>query len=331
MGKNKCKCPVCGIEAFEESVITRFAKRYYCNRCGEFILDDDVSSLFSDTEPGPKLKASLFWYLRTNENNALRVKPTPLICSYNCKEGIEGNYQFISTKYILNLFPNSINDQINMILTNIAGLIGFIGGEIIVDFGDGKECFPIFFIDVNYDSFNAQKQLNEKINILSESGLLKQTSILGDNQVAYTLKTKAWDIVQEIQSKMIYTSQAFIAMWFDDSMHNARDKIRQAISDCGYLPVLIDEKEYNSFIVPEILYEIQKSRFLVADFTGDRGGVYFEAGYAKGLNKDVIMTCKDGYFNPHFDTKQINHIVWKNEEELYERLVKRIRSTVGIV
>jgi hypothetical protein len=32
--------------------------------------------------------------------------------------------------------------------------------------------------------------------------------------------------------------------------------------------------------------EIQKSRFVVADYTGQRNGVYFEVGFAVGLGLD---------------------------------------------
>lgn len=52
--------------------------------------------------------------------------------------------------------------------------------------------------------------------------------------------------------------------------------------------------------------EIRRSRFLVADFTHDkkqgaRGSVYYEAGFAHGLNIPVIFTARDGT-KPHFDT-----------------------------
>ena len=328
MAENNCECPV-GIPAVEQPVTHRFATTYRCERCGKYIIEDDTTFLFSDTAPGPKLKASLFWYLRIKENSGLKNKPIPLVFSSDWEEGVSGNYQFISTKYLLSIFPKNINEQINMILTNIASIIDFIGGEITVDLGEGKESFSIFIIDIDYTSYNAQKQLNEKINIFVDTELLKQTAVLGNNKVAYTLTPKAWNIVQNMQSKMNIPPQAFIAMWFDSSMTKARNVIRQAITDCGYLPVVIDEKEYNSFIVPEILYEIENSSFIIADFTGDRGGVYYEAGYAKGLRKEVIMTCKDGAFDPHFDTKQINHIVWRTENELYERLKKRINATIG--
>ncbi len=329
MVESNCKCPVCGIDAFEEDVIHRFAKMYSCNRCGKFIIESDSYSFFSSNEPGPKIKASLFWYLRQIDNSGLRPKKIPLIFSSDWEEGIRDNYQFISIRSLLNLFPQNINEQINMILVNIAKEICFVGGELVIDWSNRIESYPLFFIDVNYIDNKSYKQLEEKIAILKENGLLKLIENHGDMKLGYTLTAKGWGIVQDLQSKKDIIPQAFIAMWFDSSMNIARDKIRKAISDCGYLPVVIDEKEYNSFIVPEIFYEIENSRFVVADFTGDRGGVYYEAGYAKGLKKEVIMTCKKEKFNPHFDTKQINFIIWENEDELYERLVKRIKATVG--
>ena len=34
---------------------------------------------------------------------------------------------------------------------------------------------------------------------------------------------------------------------------------------------------------------------VVADFTGHRGGVYFEAGFARGLGIPVVWTCHKEY------------------------------------
>ena len=101
MGENNCICPVCGINAFKQEVTHRFATMYRCERCGKYIIDSDVCSLFADTAPGPILKASLFWYLRKKDNSGLRNKPIPLIFSSDGEEGVSGNYQFISTKYLL--------------------------------------------------------------------------------------------------------------------------------------------------------------------------------------------------------------------------------------
>ncbi len=129
--------------------------------------------------------------------------------------------------------------------------------------------------------------------------------------------------------------QAFVAMWFDDSMKAAYEEgIAPAIREAGYEPMRIDRKHHNNKIDDEIIAEIRRSRFLVADFTqgrtGARGGVYYEAGFAHGLNLPVMFTCRaDAIKKVHFDTRQYNHITWKNPEELKERLAKRISATLG--
>lgn len=123
--------------------------------------------------------------------------------------------------------------------------------------------------------------------------------------------------------------KVFIAMSFDDSMKEARKAIINAVQSCGYVSMLIDIKEHNNQIVPEIYKEISDSEFIIADLTGQRGGVYYEAGYAVAKDKSLILCCKKGE-NPHFDVAQINTIFWKDAQDLKERLIKRIKATVGV-
>ncbi len=122
--------------------------------------------------------------------------------------------------------------------------------------------------------------------------------------------------------------KVFIAMSFAENMEIARKSIEKAVKDSGYTPMLIDIKEHNNQIVPEIYKEINDCKFVVADLTGQRGGVYYEAGYAVAKNKELILCCKEGE-NPHFDVAQINTIFWENERDLKERLIKRIKATIG--
>lgn len=121
----------------------------------------------------------------------------------------------------------------------------------------------------------------------------------------------------------------FVAMWFDKKMKMARNKIERAVKECGYRPILVDVKEHNGQIVPEILKEISDSKYVIADLTGQRGGVYYEAGYAMAKDKQVILCCRKGRKSTHFDVAQINTIYWEDEEDLYERLINRIKSTIG--
>ncbi len=76
----------------------------------------------------------------------------------------------------------------------------------------------------------------------------------------------------------------------------------------------------------------KRSRFLVADFTSQRGGIYFEAGYALGLGLRVIWLVRsDKLKNVHFDTRQYNFIQWDNGEwaALQRALKNRIEVTIG--
>lgn len=129
--------------------------------------------------------------------------------------------------------------------------------------------------------------------------------------------------------------QAFVAMWFGDEMNAAYEKgIKPAIVDSGYKPMRIDRKQDVVKIDDEIIAEIRRSRFLVADFThgknGARGGVYFEAGFALGLSIPVIYTCHVDLIDKiHFDTRQYYHIEWSDAEGLRRDLTKRILALIG--
>ena len=132
-------------------------------------------------------------------------------------------------------------------------------------------------------------------------------------------------------------SQAFVAMWFGDELKEAYEKgIRPAIEQLGYDPMKIDDKPDVDKIDDEIIGEIRRSRFLLADFThgdkGPRGGVYYEAGFAYGLGLPVIRSCRRDIIDRnelHFDVRQYYHIIWENPEQLRDGLEKRIRALVG--
>jgi len=154
---------------------------------------------------------------------------------------------------------------------------------------------------------------------------------------AYDAKVLAegYDRVDEVTRRESMSSQAFIAMWFDSSLDAARDDgLVAAIRDAGYKPMRIDMKAHNNKIDDEIIAEIRRSRFVVADFThgqsGARGGVYYEAGFAHGLGLPVIFTIrKDLIDQAHFDTRQYSHILWEDPEDLRKQLADRIAATLG--
>lgn len=153
----------------------------------------------------------------------------------------------------------------------------------------------------------------------------------------YNLTVQGYERLAEIDYTTKDSSQAFVAMWFDKSMNEVwGNGFRSAIEDAGYKPVRIDKKEHVNKIDDEIIAEIKRSRFLVADFTqgtdGARGGVYYEAGFARGLDIPVIFTCrKDVLGKIHFDVRQYNTITWEKNKmsELRKNLKNRISAVIG--
>jgi hypothetical protein len=176
-------------------------------------------------------------------------------------------------------------------------------------------------------------QNDEEVNELIR--FLREDNLIGGSETLY-LTFKAWQYIEERRARQTASIQAFVAMWFSPTMKPAYDQgFEPAIIESGYVPMRIDRKEHINKIDDEIIAEIRRSRFLVADFTSEpdrpRGGVYFEAGLAFGLNIPVIWACRDDLVAQlHFDIRQFNHIVWAAPEDLREKLGNRIRAVLGV-
>jgi len=120
-------------------------------------------------------------------------------------------------------------------------------------------------------------------------------------------------------------------MQFSDDMFQIFDEaIYPAAKACGFEAHKISDKPHNGDIVDAILAEVKKSQFVIADFTGHRQGVYFEAGFARGLGREVIWCCKNTHFKKtHFDTNHFNHVVWNDGSDLKQKLINRILATIA--
>jgi len=119
-------------------------------------------------------------------------------------------------------------------------------------------------------------------------------------------------------------------MSYNESLKSVYEKsISKAIEDSGYNPNIMYDNEFNEAIYDEIIANIRKSKFMVADFTGKKENVYFEAGFAYGLGLKVIYTCREDQKDTiQFDVEHNNFIFWKDGDDLYHRLKKRIEATI---
>jgi hypothetical protein len=142
---------------------------------------------------------------------------------------------------------------------------------------------------------------------------------------------EGWNRIEQLKTTGRSLTQCFVAMAFRKDTDSIWEQtIEPAITDAGYKPFRIDREHHVNRIDDEIISQIRKSRFMVADFTLQRGGVYFESGMMHGLGRNVIWMCHEDELRPenglHFDIRQFNFLTYSEgddgiEKRLYERIV----------
>jgi hypothetical protein len=161
--------------------------------------------------------------------------------------------------------------------------------------------------------------------------ILEHEHLIRTESWGFFLTAKGLLAVDDMAATSSASAQCFVAMSFDASLSAAwTDGFDPGIRAAGFRPVRIDRKDYIGGITDEIMSEIRRSRFVVADYTGQRGGVYFEAGFALGLGLPVIPTCREDEVDKlHFDIRHLNTLPWPTPEELAINLARRVQAVIG--
>lgn len=192
-----------------------------------------------------------------------------------------------------------------------------------------------------YDWMYEVKEFLEQIGEYSKdakkfiSGIEHHQNVFknGDKLTAYLkhLYTKKYEGIEIPPIKK--RNQIFVAMMFSEETDRVySDVYEPVIQSLNYSAMRIDKKEFLGSIINEITSEITDSVALIADLTGNRGGVYYEAGIAKGLQMcnhpiKLVLTCHKTFFDNegvHFDLKGDNIIIYNDDNELKERLNNRL-------
>lgn len=285
-----------------------------CETCGDFFISFLAKDFFR-SNPLKKESAKISAYLRNRHILGL-PKSILYMDSIEAQKVPYG----ISFDQIVDQFPKLISDRLDLVLLNLAKKSSYSGEFIKISTNDSS----LFYADKNNveAQFYIMKQLiDDNLIELNDNGLTLPNGV--------RLTPKGWNKVVELeQGGHKDNTKVFIAMSFHPSLATAYEQgIAKAISVNGYDPIRVDYEEHIDQISDRIIANIRKCKYVVADFTFNRGGVYFEAGFAKGLGKPVIWTCREDHLDGlHFDTRQYNHIVWTNDQDLYDKLDTRIKA-----
>lgn len=168
-----------------------------------------------------------------------------------------------------------------------------------------------------------------KIGLISANYYSAQGSIISPKD--YYITIDGLNELINIQESGHNSNNCFVAMAFRDDNLEIRQAIKEAITETGFVPILIDEQNIESSrtINDEIIANLKKCNFCIADFSYHSNGVYFESGFALGQGKKVIYTCSEKDFSAaHFDIRPLQHIIYKDTVDLKTRLKSKIEAWI---
>jgi len=147
---------------------------------------------------------------------------------------------------------------------------------------------------------------------------------------------KGWEHFDAINRREDPKNPAFVAMWFGGKEQEDRAKqtnlfdntISPSCADLGWKAERVDSQEHNDSIMDRIVAMIREAPFVIADLSEKNDGVYYEAGFARGLGRTVIYLCREGA-ETHFDLSGVNHVRWSEPVDLKKKLTNRILGTMG--
>jgi len=221
---------------------------------------------------------------------------------------------------LLPLAPRTMNERLRRLLTNLSRMLTDPSSECRLQ---PEDDYPLAYCGPN-------DYLGYYLDALAGMGLVECRKN-ADGRLDVKITPRGWQSLEEDIGPSIGSRTAFVALSFADHMTPAADEgLKPGIRAAGYEPVIMREVEHVQLVTDRMLGEIRSARFVVADFTEQKHGVCFEAGFALGLGIPVIWTCRqDDIANLHFDIKQYNHINWSDPRDLRARLTHRIRALIG--
>ena len=316
-------CVICGAPSDEKSITDTDSFIYDCFRCGKYLITEEVLLSQDLKNLTNQQKVLISGWIRENQGSNIIIDNKRL--------------KSLNTLPELSLF-----EKADKMLLYLAKKFPVAGMKLNYKFGEGFGILEKIRLNKIPTEKNIEflQNANDLLPLVAIGRIIDErefSHILGylTNEQNYiskydTITSKGWAYLETFRHPNPDSKKAFVAMWFTDEMEEIYDDhIRKAIEDSGYKSIQIGRKEHNNDINDEIIGEIRSCKFVVADLTGNRGGVYYEAGFANGLNLEVIHTCRKDYLKDvHFDINHRNIIVWESGEELYEKLLNRIKATI---
>lgn len=330
-------CPVCKSPADIEFIAPPGPDRYSvdCTRCGRFKLSGTLKAmLLSRIKSGglaPEQAANMSGYIRHNQGQAFNDGDIGFLCGIRTPTASEKIMDLL--RFIAKQHPYPGQTFRNPLATarSQSQLVSRHTGDDWPD--DDTNCIVACREGLPYLSACWARDAEELAFCLARG--LRDADLIEDADGGKGLRITptGWRQIESLDAPAADSQTAFVAMWFHDLTSRLwSEAIRPGVYAAGYEPLRIDQVEHVNRIDDEILAGIRRSKFIVADFTGNRGGVYFEAGFGLGMGRRVVWCVRhDRLKKVHFDNRQYNFLSWdpKSLPAFRDRLQFRIEALFG--
>lgn len=121
-------------------------------------------------------------------------------------------------------------------------------------------------------------------------------------------------------------------MPFDSAFNAIYESIREAADNAGLRCRRADDIWENPAIIQDVVSLIDRSRIVICDCTGRNPNVFYEAGIAHTLGRDVILITQSDHDIP-FDLRHLRYVRYLNNGEgrgeLKQALQNRMQTLLG--
>jgi hypothetical protein len=307
-----------------------------CFRCGNYRLTDEAKSMLKNPKIELNQKLNLSSYIYSNKGMEVNSRNLDVLLSVQEPRVYELAEMLLFA--LSEIYPRPGMD-IKIVGTHLRRVCNSIDDQrgSIYNLSDGpteyrdlKSYLPIMSASWTNSPKEVQFLLDDVL--VDEKRFLTVIGRPGE-VMTYRISGAGWSFLQH-PTGLEKGDSIFVAMSFSEDMESAYEEIiKPGIELAGYKPVRIDKEDHVNRIDDEILARIRCSKLVVADFTQQKNGVYFEAGFALGIGIPVVWMCEKGDFeNVHFDTRQYNTLVWENGKLNggSKSLSNRIQAIVGM-
>ncbi|MHB1937527.1 MAG: hypothetical protein ACYCOR_13195 [Acidobacteriaceae bacterium] len=305
-------CPLCDQSAWYNEEPRTGNLLIVCRICGKFRISEEASTFLHNLNGNiSQQRYKLMCVMRTRSERAFGKKDNSFFPVYSPDD----------LQKMLDQSDDPVQEKLNALLRYLGTLSEYPGH--VAEFDSSNDYAVIGGKNYQEANFYLKTLADQKLVSL-------EASYTGQSVPRFALSATGWIELDRIARAGADSSSAFVAMSFDPSRSSFEEAINQGVEDAGYIPIRIDRVPHLNRIDDEIIARIRQSKFLIADFSGQRNGVYFEAGFMLGLGRPVIWACEKAELDKvHFDTRQYNTIDYTDANDLKSRLQVRIEANLG--